>query len=128
MGVKTIICSKVEYVDFRLVQSVENNTVVFKNAESDFSVLNSENAILTQKRNKSDAGAIVNQQLSLFAEMGLEVAKIFERIPLILRLTTDKGNIFIWGDLKLKVKCETLSREFDDTNLVLYRNTTAIEF
>jgi hypothetical protein len=128
MSKKTIICSSVEYADIRIIESVENGVVTFKNAGDSFSVLKTVNATLTESSSPSDAGLVVTQDLVILAEMELSLANVFERIPQVYRLTTDSGSVYIFGNLDKKVRLDSMVRNFDETTLSLQRLTTSHEF
>lgn len=128
MSSKTIICRKIEYADIRLIESVIKGIVTFKNANDTFSVLNTESATLTESSSPTFAGLVVAQDLNILAEMELSQANVFERIPQVYRLTTNKGGVFVFGDLAKKVKLKSITRNFNETRLQLQRLTTAHQF
>lgn len=128
MDKKTIICTKVEYTDYRNVDSIQNNEVVFNDDNLVFSALNTESATLTQTSNNSDAGVYITQELSILAEMNIDAAKVFERVPMIYRLTTDKNDSFIWGTVLNPTRPKSLERNFNETKMVYQRKATSFEF
>lgn len=128
MEKKTIICTLVEYADFRLVSWVDGDQVAFKNAEDGFSVLKTEKATLTESSKSTDAGLTVRQELDVLATMDNALAKQFERVPHIYRLTTNKGTVHVLGDTTKKVRPISLIRNFNETRFKAERYTVEHEF
>lgn len=91
------------------------------NSVSDYVLLPTESATLTQSFGKSDAGNYFKQKLNIVADIDSDTADELQTIPQLFKLTDSEGNEFTWGDTTYKCRCENCEREMEHTQIGFYR-------
>lgn len=111
------------------IKSIICRTVKRKNINStgDFEVLKTDSAKLVHTFKKSDAGVYSNQQLDITAVVEPELSKDLQSVPQLFELTDSDGNVFEWGDIGYRARCNSCVREGKHNRITFERNSPNFE-
>lgn len=123
---KKFVCSKVRFIEDRYVTSIADGVATLTEGKV-WTVINFNNASLTEDFSKSFAGKQITQVLHVDGELDTVIANRL-MLPLIFELTLSDGRTMLWGDKQIRCKVKSGTLQIAQGAISFERKTTAFQF